>query len=125
MRPCGPEPRTRSRSTPCSCATLRTTGLARWCPLPPGCACCGAAGAEPYACGGGGGAACSGGRAACAGCCCAGLAAGCGGVVQARQRTAHLDDRAFLGDDLDEHARGRRWYFGVGLVGGDLDERLV
>ena len=35
------------------------------------------------------------------------------------------DDRAFLGEDLLEHAGERRWDLGVNLVGDDLEERLV
>ena len=47
------------------------------------------------------------------------------GVVQARQRAAHLHHRAFLRDDFHQHAGGRRGDLRVRLVGGDLDQWLV
>jgi hypothetical protein len=43
----------------------------------------------------------------------------------ARDDGVHRHGVAFLGEDLGEHARGRRGDLGVDFVGGDLEERLV
>ena len=42
-----------------------------------------------------------------------------------RDHVAHVHGVALIGADLRQHARNRRWDFGVNLVRGDLEQQLV
>ena len=103
IRPCGPVPVSDSRSTASSCASLRTSGVART--RPRSCVPGPSPGPGPWA---------------------PRTAAGPGTVLADHDEDrADRDDLALLDEDLRDLARGRRRDLDRRLVRLDLDERLV
>src|ERR687897_700072 len=137
MRPPGPVPGIAPGSRSFSLISLRTTGDSSR-PLAPGSPSAGGAAAGAEAAAGGGCARAggarggtpappAGGRLAPGGVFVAGgaLAPARRRVADARQHDTDVDGVALLHEDLRQHAAHGRRHFGVDLVGGHLEERLV